>query len=175
MFFRLILLAVGVQQALVYVDADLGTALETIRFSKKVLKTVMGKNDPDNLLLPELLNQFPDAAKTKALIDEGIEIFHLSREVVRNVTEVWRYIEEVAKGFNISLPVMDIDVADLPFVNEQRILNRMTDVSTEIRRLEAKVRSRDTQNQPKSTANWSVLAHEFGQLDCGVYKPIYET
>jgi hypothetical protein len=148
MIFWLLLIAVGVHQALVPVNADLGTALETVRFSKKVLKTVMGKTDADNLLLPELMNLYPDVDEAKKLIDEGIEIFQLTREIVSNVTEVWRFIEEAARGLNVSLPALDFEMAELPFVSEQRILNRMTDVSNEIRRLEAKViRDKCPQNQ----------------------------
>ena len=68
----------------------------------------------------------------EALVEDVIDILHLSREVVKTISGTWELVDQTGLGNDI----------DLPFLKrkEQKIILRMAELSGDIRNTEKLVR-----------------------------------
>lgn len=81
-----------------------------------------------------MLIQTPNIARVDAIIEDVIDVLHLSREVIKTISSSWELADQVGMTNEIDLPFMQR--------KEKKIFSRMAEITQEFKNAEMMVISR---------------------------------
>lgn len=82
-----------------------------------------------------MLIQTPNIARVDAIIEDVIDVLHLSREVIKTISSSWELADQVGVTNEIDLPFMQR--------KEKKIFSRMAEITQEFKNAEMMVISRE--------------------------------